>query len=148
MQVTTDVSATFLRYGSAVKWAPQEIKARRDALGLTQQQFAERIGASARTIHSWESGESQPQKRWRKVLDEVLGAETEAAHAPSPEDVGPTLRAASKWELLAELARRLEEGGQRQDRPGQAVLDPNSLDPEIAEALGVDQDDTQQRRRA
>lgn len=66
--------------------------------------------------------------------------------APDPEDVGPTLRSASKWELLAELARRLEEGGQRQDR--QAVLDPNLLDPEVAEALGVDQDRTEQRRRA
>jgi len=37
--------------------SPEEVKLTRDNLGDTQEEFAERIGATARSVSRWEAGE-------------------------------------------------------------------------------------------
>jgi len=39
---------------------PEEIKALRKRVGMSQQSFAEAIGVSIHTIHSWEHGKCKP----------------------------------------------------------------------------------------
>lgn len=39
---------------------PEEIKALRKRVGMSQQSFAEVIGVSIHTIHSWEHGKCKP----------------------------------------------------------------------------------------
>lgn len=39
---------------------PQEIKKARDALGMSQAEFAEAFGLSLKTLQGWEIGKSRP----------------------------------------------------------------------------------------
>lgn len=39
---------------------PTQIRELREALGLTQQEFADRIGAAKQSVSSWETGLSEP----------------------------------------------------------------------------------------
>jgi DNA-binding transcriptional regulator YiaG len=43
----------------------------REALGLTQQQFAKRIGASRETIARWEIGLTRPKGLYLQALEKV-----------------------------------------------------------------------------
>lgn len=61
-----------LRYGPHVRWTADAIKQRRDKLGLTQQQLADRLEVSLRTVTAWESGASKPRRT--SSLDRVLGS--------------------------------------------------------------------------
>ena len=55
----------------------------RKGLGLTQSQFADRLGVTPITIHRWESGQSRPQRlaedRLRELEDALAGQSTRAA---------------------------------------------------------------------
>lgn len=57
---------------------PEQIKAARERLHMTQQQLAEEVGVSLRTVSGWERGEYTPQNRTGAVV-EVLGIQTEDA---------------------------------------------------------------------
>ena len=54
-----------------VKWTPAQIRLLRFRLRLTQQQFADRLGAHRNTIASWERGRRHPALRWQRRLDAV-----------------------------------------------------------------------------
>lgn len=49
-----------------------DIKATREKLGLTQEQLAQKIGVSFKTVNRWENGKSKPSPMARKLL-EIIG---------------------------------------------------------------------------
>jgi transcriptional regulator with XRE-family HTH domain len=63
----------------------QEIKQAREALRLTQEQWAKRLGVSTRTISRWESGEVEPNTAAQKATV------TQAIHAAGLAGTFPTL---------------------------------------------------------
>ena len=75
----------------------KEIRRLREARGLTQEQLAQAVGVGMRTVGAWERGETVPLNRMG-MLEEFFGV--------SEEVDGPTVRAASEMDLLAELMRR------------------------------------------
>ena len=81
-------------------------------MGLTQIQFAERLGVSSITVHRWESGESRPRRlalaRLREVEDE-LAAQEAARASPGPwTSVGtPPLDFAGSPEAVSAVAEAL-----------------------------------------
>jgi transcriptional regulator with XRE-family HTH domain len=48
------------------------IKLRRQALGMNQEQFAERIGVHVSTVGTWEKGQHFPE-RYQGAIEAVLG---------------------------------------------------------------------------
>ena len=61
-----------------------QIRRIRKGLGLTQSQFAERLGVTPITVHRWESGQSRPQrlaKNRLRELENVLATESAPASA-------------------------------------------------------------------
>ena len=59
----------------------------RKRLGLTQGQFAERLGVTLLTVHRWEAGKSRPQRLALRRLREL--EDTLAVRAGSPADRAP-----------------------------------------------------------
>ena len=56
----------------------RQVRRIRKGLGLTQSQFADRLGVTPITVHRWESGQSRPQrlaKNRLRELEDVLAAE-------------------------------------------------------------------------
>jgi transcriptional regulator with XRE-family HTH domain len=97
-----------------VEWTPEEIRRRRDARGLSQQDLADALQVSRRAITNWETGAAEPRGKSLRGLDRVLGDTT------TPET---SLRDATVLELLAELAGRyatLEAVTHRSDQPAPA----------------------------
>jgi putative transcriptional regulator len=56
---------------------PRNVKALRDRLGLSQQQFADRYGFSVETIRNYEQGHRRPAGPAR-VLLEIIASEPDA----------------------------------------------------------------------
>lgn len=77
------------------------IRAAREAAGLTQQQLANALGVTLRTVGNWERGESVPRNREAKIRS-IL-----ANHLPGFSQDSISLERATDMELLAELAKRL-----------------------------------------
>ena len=50
---------------------PEQIKALRKELGLTQKEFAEKLDVSDRIIRAWESGDKSPGRRSLKDLNRL-----------------------------------------------------------------------------
>ena len=51
------------------------VKSIRERLGMTQVQFAARIGVSFATVNRWENGQTKPARlAWQQVLDLEVGA--------------------------------------------------------------------------
>jgi transcriptional regulator with XRE-family HTH domain len=101
----------FCAYPVRVEWTPEEIRRRRDARGLSQQDLADALQVSRRAITNWETGAAEPRGKSLRGLDRVLGDTT------TPET---SLRDATVLELLAELAGRyaaLEAATHRGDQP-------------------------------
>ncbi len=51
--------------------SPSEIHSLRNHLGLTQEQFAERLGVAFTTVNRWEGGDSKPQRAALEVLERM-----------------------------------------------------------------------------
>lgn len=54
-------------------WSPTRIKTLREDLGLTQEQFAQRIGVASATVSKWECEEHAPTRLACQKLDEIAG---------------------------------------------------------------------------
>lgn len=85
-----------------------EIRLARQRAGLTQQELAQQIGVSMRTIGNWERGDTVPQRHAARIAD-VLGG-----HLASTEK--PSLEGFSDAALLAEIARRFDRTRSTRDR--------------------------------
>jgi DNA-binding transcriptional regulator YiaG len=60
------------RIGAAARApSPDEIRAIRDSLGLSQAGFAEFLGAGVTTVRSWELGQRQPSSLARRLLGAI-----------------------------------------------------------------------------
>lgn len=63
---------------------PQELKIRRDRLGLTQEELAEKLGVTGTTVYRWESGQRAitPILRWalQAIEDELANLSHEEQH--------------------------------------------------------------------
>ena len=81
-------------------------------MGLTQIQFAERLGVSSITVHRWESGESRPRRlalaRLREVEDELVAQEAAGApQGPWTSAATPPLDFAGSPEAVSAVAEAL-----------------------------------------
>ena len=114
MTLTDDVTGQSLRQIGAL------VRDARRHHGLTQEQLAERVGVTQRSIQGYEAGAVVPYKHFKR-LEEVTGrtlawflGREEDAGASNLADVGERLVAlveqvAAEAERLAEIAARLEE---------------------------------------
>ena len=81
--------ATFtLQEGTQVE-IDADVRQLRGRLGLTQEQFADRLGVSTITVHRWESGQSRPRQL---ALEKLARLQQEAAEAASEAQPMRTLR--------------------------------------------------------
>lgn len=64
---------------STTAWTAERVTALRSRLGLTQAQFAERVGCGQTTVSMWEAGERHPAGLYAAALDAL---DTEAAPLP------------------------------------------------------------------
>ena len=102
-EITASTSAYFLRYPAGVRWTPQRIKERRGELGWRQEDLAEQLGVSLRSVTSWERGEAAP--RHPALLNAVLGDPgTDEQDEPAPRR---DLTAATPVELVATLLSKV-----------------------------------------
>ena len=83
-----------------------EIRQARERARLTQGELGEKVGVSGRTVGNWERGASIPRNRAARLV-EVLNLDDQA------EPANP-LQVVSDATLLAEIARRFEEGRTRE----------------------------------
>lgn len=86
-------------YSARVSWTPEQIRRQRLLRGWGQDEAAEALGVSRRSIQTWEAGLSRPQGRNADALDRVFG------QPPT----GVTLSEATDAEVMVEQARRLAE---------------------------------------
>ena len=56
---------------------PDQIKALRHALGLTQERFAQLLHVSIQTVQMWEQGRARPQQAMRHHLAELAAMKGE-----------------------------------------------------------------------
>ena len=49
--------------------SPEEVKQTRENLGLTQREFAEKIGSNPETVSRWENGVSPVSKCFIKLIE-------------------------------------------------------------------------------
>lgn len=51
--------------------SPEEIKAIRESLGITQERFAHLLGATCGTVNRWENGKFIPSRLYIKEIKEL-----------------------------------------------------------------------------
>jgi DNA-binding transcriptional regulator YiaG len=60
------------------RWSSERVRALRERLGDSQQQFAERLGTRQQTVSEWERGASHPRRMAQRLL--TMLAEESAAY--------------------------------------------------------------------
>jgi DNA-binding transcriptional regulator YiaG len=60
-----------VKYTTEFSWNAETIRALREFMGLTQQQFAEELGVRQPTISEWEVGRYAPRRATSKYLSLV-----------------------------------------------------------------------------
>lgn len=110
------------------RWTPERIHALRERLGISQERFGARIGATAATVSRWESGQRSPDEGHRIRM---LALEWETIE-PSAEDQPPMpvdVAVARLDRLLAgeyhrgsPLVRRTMDAVEHADRSGLSPL--------------------------
>lgn len=88
-----------------------DIRAARERAGLTQEQLAQLVGVTQRSIGNWERDQTVPRNRLAKI-EEVL-----RPYLGDTEGAG-RLETVSDVELLAEIARRFARGQEQQQGTG------------------------------
>ena len=89
----------------------QQIRSARERAGLTQEQLAQRVDVSLRSVGNWERGHSIPRSK-SAIVEAVL------ADWLDKESDEPQLGSASDAELLAEIARRFARAKRNNERDG------------------------------
>lgn len=56
---------------------PERLRARRDDLGLAQEEVARRVGVAVRVYARWEAGETEPRAKHLRRLAQVLATSVE-----------------------------------------------------------------------
>jgi DNA-binding transcriptional regulator YiaG len=59
-----------------MKMTPESIRAIREALGISQEAFARRVGVAYNTVNRWEKGKSLPKST--PIIDKILELANEA----------------------------------------------------------------------
>lgn len=97
--------ASGTRAVSPVPYLPDKRRRRREALGLSQQQLASRLGIGAATLCRWEQGTRDPspeaEARWKRALAALEQARRTPAPARSPEQRSEAVTYARKHGLTA-----------------------------------------------
>lgn len=58
-------------------WSAPRVKQLRERLGLSQNDFAKRMGVRQATVSDWETGKQDPSRMARRLLDRIAGATTD-----------------------------------------------------------------------
>lgn len=106
-----------------MKWTASAIRRARADRGWTQRQLADQLGASIRSVASWERGEAAPQPHWDVKLDRLL--HDESTPELTPQMITEALARAHDTELLGEFLRRLNHARRHGHHTGH---DPTDLD--------------------
>jgi putative transcriptional regulator len=67
--------------GTKIEIGPEQIKKTRARLNLTQEEFADRVGVSVKTVQSWEQGIRNPGVLARAMIGALLLEVKQNAHA-------------------------------------------------------------------
>lgn len=120
-----------------------DVRQLRGRLGLTQEQFAERLGVSTITVHRWESGQSRPRPL---ALEKLAQLQQEAAAAASEARPMRTLRPAARAgigldfagdpEAVLAMADALRLSFGRQFNPAFAI-ETSRIDPLLHQRFAV-----------
>ena len=110
-----------------------EIRQARERAGLTQGELGERVGVSGRTVGNWERDFSIPRNKLAKV-EQVLNVREYLGKEGKLQDV-------SDASLLAEIARRFDEGRTR--KAGESNDSPmNNAEGNSADMYGLAADNS------
>ena len=60
----------------------EQKKETRAKLGLTQAQFAEKIGCSTATVKAWEGGRQEPNRQAQKIITMLVAAKIVENYKP------------------------------------------------------------------
>ena len=52
-------------------WSSKEVRALRDVLAITQEEFAHKLGVCLGTVQAWEQKRKKPSKLARRQLDQM-----------------------------------------------------------------------------
>ena len=120
-----------------------EVRRLRGRLGLTQEQFAGRLGVSTITVHRWESGQSRPRRLAVEKLAQLQQeAAAEASEARPMRTVRPVARAgigldfAGDPEAVLAVADALRLSFGRQFNPAFAI-ETSRIDPLLHQRFAV-----------
>ena len=120
-----------------------EVRRLRGRLGLTQEQFADRLGVSTITVHRWESGQSRPRRLAVEKLAQIRQeAAAEASEARPMRTLRPAARAgvgldfAGDPEAVLAVADALRLSFGRQFNPAFAI-ETSRIDPLLHQRFAV-----------
>ena len=120
-----------------------EVRRLRGRLGLTQEQFADRLGVSTITVHRWESGQSRPRRLAVEKLAQIQQeAAAEASEARPMRTLRPAPRAgvgldfAGDPEAVLAVADALRLSFGRQFNPAFAI-ETSRIDPLLHQRFAV-----------
>lgn len=91
-----------------MEWTAGAVLEAREERGWTQQQLADLIDASLRSVVAWEAGTTRPSRRYQRALEKAI-RDHDAQQGSADPDSGPTLRGATNIQLAGEFVRRLAE---------------------------------------
>ncbi len=80
-----------------------DVRRIRAGLGLTQGQFAERLGVTLLTVHRWEAGKSRPQRIARDRLRELAETLARQTAGRQPGDAAPPPAAPPELDFAGRL---------------------------------------------
>lgn len=114
---------------------PGALRARREVLGLSQVELAQRVGVSPTSVNRWENGQTSPHPLTLRTLEQVLGESVSSSLAEAPEGSG-TSRALTAPEAAARagvnpstISRWVQRGEILACRVGgRYIIDPTSLE--------------------
>lgn len=95
-----------------------ELKQRRENAKLSQEELAEKLGVSKRTVSSWETGENNPQPKMKRKIDQLFGED-----ATSKESILEIDRTVIIEALLRNTLKQIAiDRADRQDRDLRDIL--------------------------